>query len=89
MEKQKIGFEVLLLFLVSLLGGMVSTIIYGLGFSIKILSIFAVIIFVAIITITLLWDFHYVRHKREKSISDKKETRNNTREILKKLNQEK
>ena len=89
MENQKISFEIILLFFVALLGGITSTIIYRLNLSMDVLIIIAATNFVAVVGLIVGWEFYYQRRIRRKSFSDKKETRNNTREILSRMKDKK
>lgn len=79
------SFEIILLFFVALLGGIISTIVYKLNLSINVLVMIAVITFMMVTGLIISWEFYYQRRIRRKSFSDKKETRNNTREILSRM----
>lgn len=85
MDNQKVTIEIILLFFVSLLGGLISTIIYRLNLSITMMMIITFVTILTISGLVVFWEFGYKRHRRQKDFSDKKETRNNTREILEQL----
>lgn len=85
MENSKVTIEIILLFFVSLLGGLISTIIYRLDINIKNMLIIAVFTIISISSLVIYWEIGYKRYRRQKDFSDKKETRNNTRAILEQL----
>lgn len=85
MHNHKVSFEIFLLFFVALLGGLISTIIYRLNLSIKMMIMIALANFIVIIGLIFAWELSYNRERRKKDFSDRKETRNNTREILERI----
>ncbi len=89
MENQKTSFEITLLFFVALLGGITSTIIYKLNLNMAFLIVLALMNFIIILSLIIGWEFYYKRRVNRKNISDKKETRNNTREILSRMKKQK
>ena len=79
------SFEIVLLFFVALLGGLISTIIYRLNLSLKVMIIITIANILIIGGLVIVWELSYKRERRKKDFSDKKETRNNTREILEQI----
>ena len=85
MPNKKLSFDIILLFFVSLLGGIISTTVYKLNFSLTILFIITMINIAIVVGLIIFSEFSYKRLRRKKDFSDKKETRNNTREILERM----
>jgi len=88
MVYKKVSFDIVLLFFVSLLGGIISTTVYKLNFSLPVLLTISGINIAIVVGLVIFEDYNYKKQSRNKDSSDKKETRDNTRKILKRMDEE-